>query len=116
MSVREDAQHAATEELLAAPLQAIFATNRSGRPPQLSPVWFIWEAGAMYVSTSARSLKARSVLVDNHVSVCVDAGPGDYRYLAMSGEAEVVPHGSELQQEILFQDVPSTWIGDESRH
>ena len=109
-----NAQHAEIEEFLADRLQAIFATNRAGRPPQLSPVWFIWEDGALYVSTSAHSLKARSVALDNQVSVCVDGGPGDYRYLAMSGEAEVFPHQSSLQQEMRWRIIRKYYDSDEA--
>ena len=79
------------DEFLSERRQAIFATNRDGGPPQLSPVWFVWSDGALYVSTSAQSYKTRNVESDPSVSVCVDGGWGDYRYVAMSGEATIAP-------------------------
>jgi PPOX class probable F420-dependent enzyme len=94
--------------------QAIFATNRSGRPPQLSPVWYVWDDGALFVSTSAHSLKARSIAADPNVSVCVDGGWGDYRYVAMSGEVEVEPYKSELQQEMRWRIIRKYHDNDES--
>ncbi len=94
--------------------QAIYATNREGGPPQLSPVWFVWKDETLYVSTSAESYKTQNVTADAQVSVCVDGGFGDYRYVAMSGEATVVAYQSELQQEMRWQIIRKYHESDES--
>lgn len=112
MNLSDDVEHAVIDEFLAGRRQAVFATNRSGRAPQLSPVWFVWEDGALYVSTSASSLKARSIAADDQVSACVDGGPGDYRYVAMNGRAEVYPHQSELQQEMRWRIIRKYYDSD----
>jgi PPOX class probable F420-dependent enzyme len=106
--------HAELDEFLAGPRQAIFATNHAGNAPQLSPVWYVWQDGVLYVSTSANSLKARDIALDKNVSVCVDGGSGDYRYTAMSGEVEIVPYGSPLQEEMRYRIIRKYHDSDES--
>ncbi len=114
MGLGDSVPHAEIDAFLSERRQAIFATNRAGRPPQLSPVWYVWEDGALYVSTSAHSLKARSIALDNQVSVCVDGGWGDYRYVALSGVVEVAPYKSEMQQEMRWRIIRKYHDSDEA--
>ena len=114
MSVDEQHPNAELDEFLSEPRHAIFATNHTGRPPQLSPVWYVWEDGILYVSTSANSLKARDIAQDAQVSVCVDGGWGDYRYAAMTGVVEVVPYGTERQREMRYRIIRKYHDSDES--
>ena len=114
MSTEQYLFQAELDAFLAAPRQAIFATNRAGESPQLSPVWYVWDDGVFYVSTSAHSLKARDIARDKQVSVCVDGGAGDYRYAAMSGEAEVAEYMSALQQEMRWRIIRKYHESDES--
>lgn len=114
MELEGQAAQAEIDGFLSGRRQAIFATNRPGGPPQLSPVWYVWQDGALYVSTSAQSLKARNIVLDAQVSACVDGGQGDYRYVAMSGEAELAPYRSELQQEMRWRIIRKYHDSDES--
>lgn len=102
------------DEFLSERRQAVFATNRQDGPPQLSPVWFLWEDGVLYVSTSAQSYKARNISADPNVSACVDGGWGDYRYVAMSGEVSVAPYKSDLQQDMRWRIIRKYHDSDES--
>lgn len=114
MALGKNLKQDEVDEFLSERRHAIFATNHKGGPPQLSPVWYIWEDGALHVSTSARSLKARHVETDNLVTACIDGGWGDYRYVAMSGEVTVVPSGSDSQREMRWRIIRKYHDSDES--
>ena len=103
MTQLDSTAHTEIDAFLLEKRHAIFATNQQEGSPQLSPVWYIWHDGALYVSTSAQSIKARNIERDSSVSVCVDGGWGDYRYVAMSGDVTVVPFGTDLQQDMRWR-------------
>jgi nitroimidazol reductase NimA-like FMN-containing flavoprotein (pyridoxamine 5'-phosphate oxidase superfamily) len=46
----------ALQAFLAKPHEAIVATNRVGKGPQLSPVWFLWDGEAFLFGTQKRVL------------------------------------------------------------
>lgn len=66
---------------------AVMATNRPGRPPQISPVWYLWEDRVLYVSIPVGSAKHRLLTRDRNVSVCVDGGRNDVRAVMLYGKA-----------------------------
>jgi PPOX class probable F420-dependent enzyme len=88
---------------LAEPRHAVLATTSVNRGPQLSPVWYVYREGALYVSTSDSSIKVRNLRRNPQMSVCVDGCRGDSRYVVLSGDAEFVANGTPLQQEIRWQ-------------
>lgn len=93
---------------------AIVATlNRDGSV-QLSPVWYILHEGRVYISTSDRSAKMRNLRRDPRISVCVDGGHGDYRYVTLSGTAQIVEHGHELQQHMRWRIIRRYHDSDEA--
>ena len=102
------------DELLAERRHAILATSRKDGPPQLSPVWYVWHDGNLYVSTSPHSLKARNITRDDRVSVCIDGGWGDFRYAVLSGEVTVVEFGTERQQDMRWRIIRKYHDSDES--
>lgn len=75
---------------------AVLATNRTDGPPQLTPVWYLYREGKLYAGISATSVKGRNLRRDPRVSVCVDGGYPDARYVVFYGTAE-------------FVDQPSAW-------
>ncbi len=77
-------------EFLAPPRHAIVATNRADGPPQLSPVWYLYEAGKLYISVSAAAVKVKNLQRDPRITVCVDAGHPDARYVILQGSATIL--------------------------
>lgn len=59
------------ETFLQAPRFAIVGTNRKNGPPQLTPVWYLYESDRVYVTMFADSAKCRNLRRDPRVSVCV---------------------------------------------
>lgn len=114
MSLTEDVTQAAINEFLAERRHAVLATNRRKGPPQLSPVWYLWDEGALYVSTSEQSIKAQNIRSDNRISVCVDGGWGDFRYVTLSGEVSLAAYGTELQQQMRWRIIRKYHDSDES--
>ncbi len=64
--------------------------NASG--PHLSPVWFVWDGDALWVSSIVKSQRWVDIQRDPRVSVMVDAGHdfGELRGIEIIGRAEVV--------------------------
>lgn len=91
-------------EFLQADRHAILATNGRGGVPQLTPVWYLFEDGALFVSAQTSTVKVGNLRRDPAVSVCIDGGRGDARYVALSGEAELIEPG-ERQRELRWRIV-----------
>lgn len=72
--------------------------------PQLTPVWYLFEEGVLYVSALHATVKARNLRRDPSVTVCVDGDRSDARYVVLSGKAELIEPG-ERQKEIHWQIV-----------
>ncbi len=114
MNNGDDVAQELIDQFLSERWQAVFATNRQDGPPQLSPVWFVWDDGTFYVSTSVQSYKTRNTSIDAQVSVCIDGGWRDYRYVTMSGEVIVEPYSSKLQQDMRWRIIRKYHESDES--
>ena len=57
---------------LAESRNAIVATVNPDGFPQLTPIWFVWEDGKVFFSTTEPRLKTRNLKRDPRVSLCVD--------------------------------------------
>jgi nitroimidazol reductase NimA-like FMN-containing flavoprotein (pyridoxamine 5'-phosphate oxidase superfamily) len=42
--------------------------------PHVSPLWFVWHEGAMYLNSLNRSRRGRDITHGSRVAACVDAG------------------------------------------
>jgi len=78
-----------TNDFLSTPSlrDAILAVNRPTGGPQLTPVWFVWDGEAFWLSIRNHSAKYRYMQRDQDISVLVDE-PASARYVLAYGRAE----------------------------
>jgi PPOX class probable F420-dependent enzyme len=88
------------ERFLSEDRHAILATNGPSGVPQLTPVWFLYENNHLYISAQADTVKVRNLRRDPAVSLCVDGGRGDPRYVVISGAASLVEPREPFQEEM----------------
>jgi PPOX class probable F420-dependent enzyme len=91
------------EVFLKAPRHAIVGTNRIDGPPQLSPIWYIFQGGHFYISIGAGTAKHRNLKRDPRVSLCVDGGHPDARAVMIYGTAELIEGEDPWREEIRWQ-------------
>lgn len=75
------------QDLLAQRNNAIVAVNRRSGGPQVTPVWYVWDGEAFYLSTTKSSAKYTHIKRNPAISLIVDGG---HRYVAAYGRAEMV--------------------------
>ena len=79
----------ALQAFLAQPHDAIVSTNRVGKGPQLTPVWFLWDGESFLFSTRKASVKYANIVRDPNISVIVN-DPVTHTYVIAYGRAEIV--------------------------
>ncbi|UCC85662.1 MAG: TIGR03618 family F420-dependent PPOX class oxidoreductase [Anaerolineales bacterium] len=91
------------ETFLKAPRHAVVGTNPVDGPPQLSPVWYVYEGGRLYISVGVDTAKHRNLRRDSRVSVCIDGCYPDFRTVMIYGTAELIDSGTPLQEEMRWR-------------
>ncbi len=91
------------DKFLQPPRHAIFATNRIDGPPQISPVWYLYEDGKIYISVLADSAKYYSLRRDPRISICIDGGHPDARAVTIYGTAEIVKDSTAWRDDIFMK-------------
>lgn len=104
------------EEFLEAPRHAIVGTNRRDGPPQLSPVWYLYEEGRIYIGVLVATAKYRNLRRDPRISLCVDGGHPDARAVMIHGSAELIEAESPWREEILWRINRRYHDSDEETH
>ncbi len=81
------------DEFLAAERTCRVATSSKDGRPHVSPLWFVWDGGALWLSSVVRSQRWTDLMRDPRVAVVVDAGVAytELRGVELSGA--VVPVG-----------------------
>ena len=97
MSARE------IKEFLGQSRHTILATKSASGAPQLSPVWYVYDDGVMYISTSDTSVKVRNLRRDPAITVCVDGCRGDSRYVVLTGKASFIDNGEPEQLDMRWR-------------
>jgi hypothetical protein len=84
---------AEVDEFLAAMRTCRVATSGKDGRPHVVPLWFVWDRGALWLSSVVRSQRWTDLMRDPRVAVVVDAGVGytELRGVELSGA--VVPVG-----------------------
>ena len=113
MEIIEDGLEVALDEFLARRLFCVLA-RRSGEGPRLSPLWFLWEDGAIrnVVQSGDRSYPRRVREYPKTAVAVVDFDPGTGRveHVGMRSEATLLPYGHS-RADRLFEK----YLGDERR-
>jgi len=62
----------ALQAFLTQPHEAIIATNRAGKGPQIVPVWFVWDGESFLISTQKGSVKYTNITRDPNISLIIN--------------------------------------------
>ena len=91
------------EAFLKAPRYAVVGTNRMDGAPQLSPVWFLYEGGLLFVGIERGSAKYHNLVRDSRISLCIHAGHPDPRAVMVYGHAEILEVDSPGMEDIRWR-------------
>ncbi len=105
---------AGIEEFLQASRHAIAGTNRRDGPPQLSPVWYLYEEGRFYISVQVASAKYRNLQRDPRIGLCIDGGHPDARAVMIYGSAELIVADSPWRDDIHWRITRRYYDSDEA--
>lgn len=101
------------EEFHQAPRNAIVGTNRRDGAPQLSPVWYLYEDGRIYIGVRRTSAKFRNLQRDPRISLCIDGGHPDSRAVMIYGSAELIEADSPWREQMHWRITRRYYDSDE---
>jgi hypothetical protein len=100
----EEAAHHLMQEILARPLFAHLATD-SEEGPRESPVWFLWEKGALWIIGNYQSDSfPKRIELEPRCAVGVvdfDASTGLVQHVGFRGRARLEPHDAGRMKRLL---------------
>jgi len=91
------------ENFLKVPRFAIVGTNRVNGAPQLTPVWYLYENGRIYVSMSVNSAKYRNLRRDPRICICISGVHPDARAVMIYGTVDLVPEDTAWCEDVLWR-------------
>jgi catechol 2,3-dioxygenase-like lactoylglutathione lyase family enzyme len=105
------------EDLLSRPLCANLATFGDAGPCE-TPVWFLWEEGAIWIIARSKSSFAKRLLKDERAAVGIvdfDLKRGFLQHLGMRGAARVLPMDAERRSRLVArylgsEDAWNSWF------
>lgn len=117
MSFRySEMNRAQIEEFLEVPRFAIVGTNRVNGPPQLTPVWYLYQDGRIYFSMFVDSVKYRNLRRDPRIGICIAGDNPDARAVMIYGTAELALERTEWVDEIVWKLARRYYGSDEEAH
>ena len=85
----------AVRQLLGLRLIATLGTSNTDGTIQLTPLWYLYDTGRLYLPTGSRSRKARNIGARPAVTVLIDQRrPDQHRWVSATGTAAIIG-GSE---------------------
>jgi len=79
------------QDLLNGRYIATLATENNDGSVHLTAVWFLFEAGTLYIASNSQSRKVRNIVARPNASLMVDSRkPASERGLAAAGRAEII--------------------------
>ncbi len=108
-----DMSQAQIEAFLQVPRFATVGTNRVNGPPQLTPVWYLYEDGKIYISMYVKSAKYRNLRRDPRIGVCIAGDNPDGRAVMFYGTVKQVLEGDPRVDEICWRLVRRYYDSDE---
>lgn len=108
-----DMSEAEIEEFLQAPRIAVVGTNRMNGPPQLTPVWYLFQDGQIYLSMYVESAKYRNLSRDPDIGVCIAGDHPDSRAVMIVGTVEFALEGSSWVDDIAWKITRRYYDSDE---
>src|SRR6266700_451030 len=95
------------KDFLSKPNNAIIGVNRAAGGPQLTPVWYIWDGKAFYISTTKDRSKYPNIRRDSSISLIVDDVVA-HKYVVAYGEAEIIEKdAAELTRSLIEKYLPA---------
>jgi hypothetical protein len=90
----------------------VATVGRNG--PHATPLWFVWQDGAMWLTSLSRSQRFTDLQNDSRVAVVVDAGEayGELRGVELRGRAEVVGEVPRTGEPVPDLDGPEQAFAD----
>lgn len=79
---------------------AVLGTIAEEGAPVLTPIWYVYKDGRLFMRTGKESVKARNIQRDSRVTVCVQDERPPYASLTIYGRAAVEPDRKGLISEI----------------
>lgn len=73
----------------------VVGTNRANGPPQLTPVWYLYQDQKIYISVSVESAKYKNLRRYPYASICIAGTSPDARSVTFSGPVELYRSGCE---------------------
>ncbi len=92
---------AAQREFLDNPFLAILTTLRPDGSPHATPVWIDTDDGIVRFNTARGRAKERHIQSDSRVSLVVVDSNDFYRWVSVTGRAELVDEGADAQIDAL---------------
>jgi len=82
--------------------------------PWVTPIWFLYEQGALYFTPREKSLWFGCLRRDPRISLCIDEQPLPYRKVLVQGRAELVfDVGEDDQWRDMYHRIATRYVGDE---
>jgi len=90
------------------------ATIQPGGAPHVTPVWFIHDGGAIYVTPRAESAWLRHIRADPRVALTIDDQEAPYRKVTVEGVAEIVHDlGADDAWRDLYRRIARRYVPEE---
>lgn len=82
-----------TDQFLAQPRIAHFATLRRAGTPHVAPVWFLWDQGRAWVMADSGSVKVRNIRRNPSVTLSIATPERPLSYVVLEGRAAIISDG-----------------------